>query len=208
MNISVGKIGQTDHDFAKALENKFNDVIEQFITQNNLDKEFDILSVKRDAVFTVNKTINYPKIGSFINFIPKHTYHAYLYIKPYEFYFQSDGKIEVKGLCSDEDGQREKILNLHTNGIINLLNETISVCERTNMNRDAINKFCAEIVSLYKKKELDFDYYREFNIESKFRYISVNGIMLLDNITSNLLDKIDIQFNYKNIILPLVNILC
>jgi hypothetical protein len=207
MNISVGKIGQADSTFARDLDDNFNVVIKEFIKLNNLDIEYDILSIKRDAVFTINKVINTPSIGKFINFVPKNRYHAYVYIKPYEFYFRTDNTIDIKGLCGDKD-DRDKILNLHKNGIINFLNEAIKTCEKTNMNRDDINEFCANFVSMYKKKELDFDYYREFNVESRFRYNNMGSEMLLDNIDLSLLNKIDIRHNYLNIILPMINYMC
>lgn len=206
-NISIGKIGQSDKDFARILEDKFNEVIDIFIKNNNLDKEYDVLSIKRDAIFTINRQIPNPNIGEFIKFVPKNTYHAYLFLKPYEFYFKSNDDIDVKGLCGDIE-RRNELLKLHKNGIINFLNEVIKLCERTNMNKRQINKFCSNFVNLYKRKELDFDYYREFNSESMYKYVSMGQTMMVDEIDISLLEKIDITYNYINIILPFINILC
>lgn len=207
MNRSIGKIGQKDSNFARSLEEKFNDVVNIFIENNNLDIEYDIISIKRDAVFVINRKISKPTIGDFIRFVPKNVYHAYIYLKPYEFYIKANEEMDIKNLCRDIN-KRNEIIELHRNGILNFLNEAVNLCERTNMNRNQISKFCANFVKLYKNKQLDFDYYREFNIESMFKYVYGGNAMMLDNIDGSLIDNIDIQYNYINIILPMVNLMC
>lgn len=207
MNISIGKIGQEDKDFSRILEEKFNEVIKIFLTNNDLDIEYDILSIKRDAAFTINREVKHPTIGEFITFVPKNTYHAYLYIKPYEFLLKRDGSLDVKGLVGDRE-VRQNILSLHENGIINFINELINLCEGTNLDSKKINTFCAEFIRYYKNKELDFDYYREFTLESAFRYNLNGNEMMMKYIDSNILNNIDISYNYINLILPIINLVC
>ena len=46
------------------------------------------------------------------------------------------------------------------------------------------------------RKELDYDYYREFSVESRFRYQNLNGEIMTDNINEEMLDKVNIEYNY------------
>lgn len=199
--VSVGLEMQKDKDFSKKLESHFNLIIKEFIETNKLDQDYDITSIKRDAAFVVNRKIKKHQFGEYINFIPKNHYHAYLYIKPYEFYFKKDHMVDVKGL-------RDEVLSLHENGILSLLTDVINIAEESGMNTKKINHYLSDYVNAYKNRELDFDMYREFNNESKFKYNMMGNEMLLEDIDDDLINKIDISYNYLHIILPLIQILC
>jgi len=199
--IKVGLEMQKDKNFSKQLESHFNDVIKEFIESNNLDQDYDITSIKRDAAFVVNRKITKHQFGKYIDFLPKNHYHAYLYIKPYEFYFGKNNNIDIKGL-------RDEIYSLHQNGILTLLNDIVLIAEESNMNTKKINRYLSDYTKAYKNRELDFDMYREFTNESKFKYIMMGNEMLLDNIDDELIEKIDISHNYLNIIMPLIQLLC
>ena len=200
----VGILMKNNKEFNKALENKFDDVINTFMELNSLDKDYDILSIKKDAVFVTSKIIKVNQIGNHILFVPKNTYHAYIQLQNSEFYFKKN-KIEVKGISKNFD---EILLPLHKDGILYLLNEVINICENTNMDSIRINSFMKDFVEKYKKKELDFDFYREFNQSSKFRCNMYGNEILFDNIDESLIDVVNIEYNYINIILPLIRILC
>ena len=77
-----------------------------------------------------------------------------------------------------------------------------------NILSQKMNSFLHSFVEMYKKKELDYDYYREFSVESRFRYQNLNGEIMTDNINEEMLDKVNIEYNYIKFILPLINILC
>lgn len=199
--ITVGQIMRDDPAFSKALEESFNDIVDTFMLENDLDKDDDVLSIKRDAVFVINKSV---KTNSFknnaINFVNKNQYHAFLYLRPFEFYFGPD-KIDVKGLPD------ENIL-LHENGILRLLKDIIEICETSNFNRVKASKYMRDFVEAYKRRELDFDFYREFSQESKFAYYAYEEKILTESCTLDMLQQIDIESNYKNIILPLIRLVC
>lgn len=194
--VAIGKEMRKDKSFAKSLEDKFNEVAKLFIENNKLDKDFDIVSIKRDAIFVVNRQITNSVIGNSIKFIPKNTYQAYLYLKPYEFYI-NDTKIDIKGL-------NDELIPLHENGIIEFIRDVITICAQTNMDKHKLNLYLSEFVDAYKKKELPFDYYREFANDSKYRYNMLGNMVLMDNINEYHLDNLDISYNYKTIVLPLI----
>jgi len=202
--IFVGKEMAKDPAFSKILEESFNSIIDKFIELNDLDKNYDVLTIKRDAVFIINKKPLVTKIGNNINFIPKNTYTSFIYIKPYEFYFTNNGNIEIKGLSKNFETE---IKPLHENGILEFLNDVVAIAVNSNMNFKKMNTYLSEFVTAYKNRELPFDYYREFNASSKFKYVMYENEMLMDNIDDSILDSIDIQYNYINIILPLIQLI-
>ena len=200
----VGILMRDNKDFSKNLEKKFDDVINEFISQNTLDKDYDIIGIKRDAVFVVSKKINYSKIGDNIVFVPKNIYHAYRQLPHIEFYFGKN-LIDVKGLSKDFE---DTIFPLHKNGMIYFIYEAMNICENSNMNKNSINLFMKDFVEKYKKKELDYDFYREFNQSSKFKCNMFNQELLLDNIDESLMESLNIEYNYINVIIPLIRIMC
>ena len=205
-DIAIGKLQIKDKEFSKNIEKAFTDMMNLFLETNSIDKDLDILSIKKDACFTINKNVKVSEFGKYIKFVPKNEYHAYIYLKPLEIYFKRNGEIEIKNLVGDKTVRRQ-IIKLHENGIINLLECVIDISEKSGNNAKKINKFLHEFVDMYKKKQLDFDYYREFNIESRFRYQAFGSEIMADNIDESMLEKVNIEYNYTHIILPLINIL-
>ena len=196
--VAVGKEMRADKEFSKNLESSFNSTVEDFLKDNDLDKNYDVLSIKRDAVFVVNRKIIKPSYGEYIHFIPKNTYHAYLYLSPYEIYFGKDD-IDVKGI-------NDSVIHKHDNGILSFLKDVISIAESGNTKE--LNSYLAEFVDAYKKKELEIDMYREFNNESQFRYRYASETMLCDEMDESMINGLDIGYNYINIVLPLIQLVC
>ena len=206
-DIKIGKMQIKDREFSKSLEQKFTDVMKEFMEVNNIDEDFDVLSIKKDACFIINKKVHVSEFGKYIKFVPKNTYHAYVYVKPYEMYFKRDGEIDIKGLVGDKT-TRNNLIELHKDGILNFIEYVIQLAETTNMDSNKMNTFLHEFVDMYKKRELDFDYYREFNVESRFRYQVAGSEIMADYIDESMLEKTNIEYNYKTIVLPLINLLC
>lgn len=212
-DVAIGKRQIGDKEFSKRLEQGFTDMMNQFLSQNDLDIDFDVISIKKDACFVINRDIKNPRIGNWIEFVPKNKYHAYVNLKPflkkgkgYEFYFSRLDGVDVKGLSSDND-LRKKLISLHEDGILNFLEATIDLAEKTGLDPRQMNQFLHSFVEMYKKKELDYDYYREFSIESKFRYNFLGNEMMTNRIDESMLEKIRIDFNYIHIIMPLINLI-
>lgn len=216
-DIAIGKLQIKDKDFSKKLDQAFTDIMNTFLDANHIDKDFDVTSIKKDACFVINKNIKTSEFGKYIKFIPKNEYHAYMYLvpiklpkrtggSPLEIYFHKDDTLDIKGLVGDRR-IREKILDLHKDGILNFLSYTVFLAEKTGLNPKEMNSFLHEFVEMYKNKELDFDYYREFNIESKFRYQLYDTETMADLIDNQMLKRVNIEYNYTHIILPLINLI-
>ena len=187
--ISVGKLMKKDKEFAKALEESFNKIIQEFMDTNNLTWD-DIVSVKKDAVFVKNHKITHSDFGA-VHFIAKNQYQHVLLLPKYEIYL-SQSKIDVKGIPDEK-------LPLHEDGMIDFIRSSMEIASEYNK----LQSFFKEYVTAYKRKELDFDAYREFNSDSLFR-IGGEFPMLSDSMIEDDIDVLDISYNYINVIIPTI----
>lgn len=206
-NVQVGLMQREDKNFAKALEAAFDKAVKEIVRQNDLDMDIDVLCVRRDAIFVVNKTLQKPKIGNSILFRPKHEYHASLQIGPkLHFFFESGKPVRVDHFIQetkDTDGILEKLRP----GMFDFLEEFVQVCESSNMNRRRVYEWMANFCNAYKARSLDAEYYREFNRDASFRFQDGEMTTLMDYVPDDMIDSLDISFNYVNIIIPLLQIL-
>lgn len=194
--IAVGLLCQKDKDLSKRLNSAFDDIVNLFIKENNLD-DLEILSIKKDAVFVINRKNIVSDFGP-VHFIPKNKYTDFIQIGNFEFYL-NDKVIHVKGL--------QKQAQKHEGGILYLIRDIVDVCNKTLMNRSVINTYLADLALSYKLKELDYDMYREFNQNSMFAVFMDGEKYYFDTIDDTYLGELDIHYNYVNIILPLIRIL-
>lgn len=197
--IAVGNM-MKDSEFSKKLEAGFNQVVNEFMELNGLNKDDDVLRIMRDAVYVINKPIKYDTIREYCHFIPKNEYIGYFFLSPYEF-FISQHDIDVKGIDDEK-------LKSHENGTIRVIRDVYDACVEYNMDQVKINAFMKGVVDAYIHRDLEFDAYREFNNESNFRINMYGHEVLSDAITERDLSDVDISFNYLKIIIPLIKLLC
>lgn len=204
--IKVGLLTQKNKDFGFALEEAFTKIIEEFIEANRLDRDNDIVSIKKDAVFVRSRELRRDEFGDDIvdgdgitrapvQFVRKNQYTGFLYLPQYEIYY-SPKKIDVKGVADDS-------LPLHENGMLYLFR---SIFEMARDWRE-LNAFLKEYAGAYKRRELDFDAYREFTSDSKFRVNMFGNELLMDNIEEELLELTDISYNYKHVYLEILKVI-
>lgn len=202
--IQVGLMQQEDRQFAKKLESSFEESVKKFLDSNGLDIDVDVLAIRRDAVFVVNHPISNTQIGDHIKFRPKNVYHAALQIGPkLEFYFGKD-KTDIKNFVQEKKDTEHALEKLKP-GMISFLEEFVETAEGYNMDRYKVYRWIRDFASCYKDRSLDVEYYREFTREALFRLTTYDTMM--DSVPDYLVDDIDISFNYRNIIIPLLQIL-
>lgn len=197
--IIVGNMQRDNKEFAKNLENGFNNIVNEFITLNQLSA-YDIISIKRDAIFVKNRDIRYSSIGDYVLFRPKNHYHAYLYLDKMEFYFGSDRKIDIKGI-------NDKKSILHKDGILNLLNDVIEMKEQMCSKID-IHTYLKKFTDYYLNGLLPFEYYRNLNDSSMYTMkMVVDGEYYsyeVDSIDEDMIPNVNLRYNYEHVILPLI----
>ena len=194
--VAVGLLCQKDKQLSKNLNDAFDEIVKEFIIVNHLD-DAEILTIKKDAVFVINRDDIKNDFGPVV-FVPKNRYTDFMKIGNFEFYL-NENVTNVKGL--------QKSAHKHTDGILYLIRDVISVCNKTLMNMSVINTYLADLALSYKLKQLDFAMYREFNQDSMFSVYIDGERYLMDSIDESYLDDLDIHYNYLNIILPLIRTL-
>lgn len=203
----VGILQKNNRFLAQSLESCFDKAVQSFMDENELDIDVDVLCIRRDAVFVVNKPIRNEVIGTHLHFRPKKIYHASLQIGPkLHFLFEEDGPLHVDHFIREEKDYDGILAKLHL-GILDFIEEFVSTCEGCNMNREIVYQYIHNFCTLYKEKRLDWEYYREFTREALF-HLSLNGeVHYVDYLTEDLEPYLDISHNYRAIIIPLLQIL-
>ena len=192
--VQFGLLLRKNPDLSKSLEKAFNDIVNEFLSVNGLDLDIDVISVKKDAVYVLNKKVKQTTFGP-VEFVDKNRYHAYMHLNKMEFYIGAD-KIDVKGI-----GESYK---QHRDGILILIQELIEILET---GRDA-HEFLSELCYFYKSRQMDLNVYREFNSRSQYKCTIEDNLVYMDNISYEILDtSCDISYNYVNLILPLIRLL-
>lgn len=175
-HIEIGKLQRDDKELSKALMDKFAEVRAVFISTNKLDDN-SILSVKKDAIFTIGNVITRKKFG-LVEFVPKNSYSSYIRfsnINNMELYYNSID-IDIKGMA-------DPAINSHRLFMYKFLHDIIGMIEE---NNPRVKKKLIDFINQYKAGSLEDEYYLKF-----------------DNRSS----EIDPLFNYNNILIPLVQII-
>jgi hypothetical protein len=173
--IAIGMKQKNNHKFSEALQTGFSDARHMFYNANNI-KEDSILSIKKDAIFLIEKI---PKITIFenIDFKLKNVYVSYYNLARMEFYYTNinQEKIDIKGMS-------EESIDLHKNYFYDLLCFIFS--EALSSDYKSLLTLIKDISNRYINGEFDIEYYREFNNRSLFRtkYQINNSIYYLDSV--------------------------
>jgi hypothetical protein len=191
-NIWIGKRILSFPKISEEIINGLSDIRKDFVVLNNI-LENEILSIKKDALFLINKNPNILKIGIF-EFRAKETFTSYCFINKKEFYYSSrKDEMEIKGI-SDESR------NYHKNYILKDIKKIISMSEK--LTADQMFTFLKNYRSKYLNRELNKETYRDLET-NKFL---VDGYYLED-ISDEMLPSIDLSQNYLNYLLPLFNLI-
>ncbi|MEI2419825.1 hypothetical protein V6O07_06105, partial [Arthrospira platensis SPKY2] len=161
-----------------------------------------VLSIKKDAVFLINKGIKIDTFDS-VKFVMKNRYTSYFYLNKVEYYFNSTTKqLDVKGINDDK-------LKYHKKYMLKFLKKMFYYIEM-NDTKNSI-RYLKKFADKYRKMELPAGYYRELNDESElvFKYKIANSAFSWHhtNNIDDIKDQLDITYNYLNIILNIVKLI-
>lgn len=164
---AIGMLQRDDKVLSKALSDKFAEVRMIFIASNNLTDN-DILSVKKDAIYTIGQCQKL-KFGV-IRFVPKNRYTSYIRfpnIQNLEIYYSPEA-MDIKGI--GESG-----INRHRLYMMEFLRTVISMIEDSN---GRVKRYLMKFVNEYKNNELEDVFYLEFNNASR----TLNPVFNFQNI--------------------------
>ncbi len=192
-------IGTLQRDYPKinqGLKDGFVEARKMLFESNNLN-ESNVVAVKKDAVFTLDKYLEYNQFKNLV-FLNKNTYSSFIQAYKLELYYSKfTDSIDVKGIG-------ELSIVKHQNFMVDFLCYLFNILETTSLNNTII--ILKEFLESYRNGELELGYYREFNNISEFctrykiggqnMYIQDIGIQDSEVSSSYVLNKLDISYNY------------
>ena len=187
--VYIGKMIRNNSNIGNILKYGIKEMIDKFIMCNNIEDQ-DILSLKNDAIFIINKIPTITKFEN-IEFKNKNTYTSYLNINGIEVYYNLDQinsteQIDIKGINDDK-------LLIHQNYFINFLCEYLYNIE--NMRSEENLRWFKDFYNKYVNLQLDTGYYITFDSISSIKTIDIgmyNYNIIGYNTQKNI---IDISYN-------------
>lgn len=192
--ITVGCMQRDNKVINEGLSKGFGEMRKMFYEANDIH-EHEILSVKKDAIFLINKIASNTKFGN-VEFIEKNLYTSFYQWDKLELYYLYDSithkeKLDIKGMS-------DNVIELHKPYMIDLLMYIFGSAQE-NPSREVVS-LLSNISSQYLTGQLGVNYFREFNNRSLFRTkINIMGErMYLTCLDSNTQIKdIDPSYNYS-----------
>lgn len=193
-NITIGKILRKKPKLSEILINGFKEYMTEFCKVNGIKNE-EILSIKKDAIFIINKRCKNLKLNEYVELKEKNKYTSYLYLSEIEFY-NNRFDCHVKGI-------NDNILdrNLFFNEIKNIM----KLMEKN--NDEVLFRYLRKLQKNYLEYEVDKEMYREFNSNNQFRVEVIGKSFYFDNIEEEMLDYISIEYNYYTYLVPIIKAL-
>jgi hypothetical protein len=186
-NIYIGKRIRKYPKLGEELINTLIEVRQEFALKNEIYEE-EILSIKKDAIFLIKKV---PYILDIMGheFREKDSFTSYCYLNQKEFFYSSEtGKITIKGLA-DELINKGKFF----------LNDVKKIFEMgEKLTPEQMFTFLKNYRTKYLGRKLDVEHYRDLDTG----YFLFRGYQL-ENISEDMIDKVDITQNYIKYIIPL-----
>lgn len=163
--VLIGKMMLQKPEISEIIQEGIKEFKNKFIQVNEFE-DSDILSIKNDAIFIINKV---PKITVFENveFKLKNIYTSYYKINNLELYYGFNQMTQEEVL--DVKGIKDSILSLHMNYFADLL-KTLFYEAQTSTIEETIS-LLSNMYQLYLSRELSVEYYREFNDRSLYSLI-------------------------------------
>lgn len=188
--ITIGNLQRQDKRYIESIQNGIKKSKEILFNMNNIQDK-DILTIKNDAIFTINKKLDYTKINDFIEFKEKNIFNNYILLDKIEIYFSID-KIN-EDILFDIKGLGELAQSLHLNYMTMFILDILYYLSigQLQLAHDEFKSF----FEMYSFKKLDKEYYREYNPDSNFSII--NSSYKVSGIEEKDLINVNISYNLK-----------
>ena len=201
--VKIGNKMRENPEFKEKLKASFVDIRRRFFELNEIE-DGDILAIRKDAIFCLRE-VPVTEIGA-CNFVKKNVYTSFLRLGNLEIFYAprfteegNQGIIHVKGIDDD-------VLKKHENHMLGFFRTLFKHLETS--SREIQISYLRRFIDKYKLCRLDLGYYREFNSASVFRVH--DSSTTYDNeafLPENVFDMLDIDYNFSEIILPIVKIM-
>jgi hypothetical protein len=156
--IRIGLLMRDHSVYRKSLTASFAKMRKRFFIDNEI-AEHHVLSIKKDAIFLINKSCDQTKFGS-VEFVLKNRYTSFHRFDNLEFYYRNTGKtLHVKGI-------KDENLPYHEEFMLTFLKDVFALLE-TSDNKTIVSKI-KKFASMYKNRKLANGFYRELNPHSMY----------------------------------------
>lgn len=190
--IYIGKMELKDKKVGEIKAHGIQEAKRMLFEYNNLE-DLDILEIRNDAVFVINKNLVNTKFNMF-DFKFKNSYTSYAFINNRLSIFYSFDQInqidtiDIKGIKDDK-------LLLHQNYFIQFLCQVFYLLQTESIVSSL--KYISEFYESYIKRELPIEYYRTFDADSVYKLNVRNCSYGLQYIEDNYQNKrgLNIDFN-------------
>lgn len=191
--INIGLWIKKDRSIYKDIQNGIIEAKRRLVYANDIN-DYDIVSVKNDAMFIVGKELSQIEFPPF-KFNMKNIYTVYLQIEELEIYYgdsinRSTGSINT---IIDVKGMSNESLLLHQGGMLDLICDICYKLQRESI--DDIMKWISEIYSEFVNKKLPKEYYRNFDSFSRYSINTFSRCVSLGEISDDMIGIIDINRN-------------
>jgi hypothetical protein len=192
-NILVGKFLKNNPQISEALMNEFINIRKELFEANDIGDD-DILSIKKDAVFVINKKMDNLKLNEFYEFQEKNRYDSYISIDGKEFYHKPERIFDVKGFS-------KSVKKFHEDWLFKKVEEFVYL---DGMNeKDLLFQQLIEFKYDFLNRDLPKEYY--FDVVAGNYLFNANEKMLyLEDISEDLKEYCFIN-NNLNFIVNLIN---
>lgn len=191
--VFVGNMIKENKDIGYALKRGLICAKQRLFELNGI-QDCEVLCIKNDAVFVVNKELTSTTVGKYLNFACKNIYTVFMKLCNLEIYyadkFLPDGHLSIN---VDVKGISDKLLPLHQGGMLDLICTTCNMLQRFTP-AETIN-YLMEMYDLFVQRKLPNEYYREFNNVSHFAIQSRYSIFYMNTITDEYRSVVDINRN-------------
>lgn len=189
--VKEGLLQKNNPEISKLIIDTLAKVRQFFCVANNVKPE-NILTIKKDAVFLINKTANILTVKDIFEFRNKNKYTSYINLSGIEFYYDSERDIlDCKGVSK---------LVPENNEFLMAMKRILAAGEKLDSN--SLFTVLKNYRNKYLNRELPIEAYRDI-LTGRFRI----GKYTLENASEDMLKSIDITQNYMNFLVPLFNTL-
>lgn len=191
--IVIGKLQARNSKLAVSLVKAFGDARELFVNTNHI-QDSEILCIKKDALFIINRTDIVSQVSNNLLFRPKNSYSSIIRLNEKEFYYDPETNIlDTKGFTDNvKDEERDFLFK----DIKNFLKQS----EKINKQDIFIN--LKQYRMDYLNLELPILTYKNIDNDA---YVFDNYSM--DNIDKKDLINADISHNFMMYLMPMFNLI-
>lgn len=151
-DVIVGKFLRKNKKVSERLMELFIDCRGQFFEDNQISNE-EVLSIKKDAIFLINKKPIVTRLNEDCMFRLKHEYNSYIYLMNKEFYYNlSKDELDIKGF-SDE------IKDFHSEYLFKFVKECLKL--KIMNQEDELFIKLLEFKDDFINKRLNINYYKD-----------------------------------------------